>query len=146
MSQKNLFQPIEKETKSLKGIEYGIFQIIFNGASQLGETEMQDNKTIRLGLNAKGSKALYEMMNTLKSECQAITLSPSSLASIVIERYLKKGQFKKDMKALEREFFNEKKFLREAMKSGVDLKETIQKLNLNYKYKKIVQGKASSHE
>lgn len=98
-------------------------------------------KTFRLGLDEKGSLALGEMINTLKTQGRAITVTPSSLSSIIIARYLTQGMFKKDFKYLEKEFFNEKKFLREAMKSGTDLRQAVQTLSLSYKQKKEVTNK-----
>lgn len=90
---------------------------------------------IRVGLDQNGTEALLKMLDELKATNKALTLTPSALASMAIQRYLERGQFKKDSKLLERKFFNEKKFLREAMKSGTDIKEAVQILSQSYKTK-----------
>lgn len=91
--------------------------------------------TIRFSLDDESGEIFVKALKNLKKDLGDITINKSSFGSFIIKRYLRNKISVIEKKVIQRTFFNERKFIRSALKGNGNLEEALRLLAAKKKMK-----------
>lgn len=92
--------------------------------------------TTRIILSEEASLSLSKMLQSVKQDAPHLSINHSALASFLVTKFIERDYFKRNLKEIEQEFFNEKKFLRKVLAEGGDLGAAIKQVEIQRKVRR----------